>query len=76
MNTDKPNKARELSEAHKPNKIVVKTAYRLNVSILLDLELPPECIAGIDANAELLRIHARKLEAFEIPKKPFATASE
>lgn len=43
-------------------------AFRLDVSTLLDLPLPPECIAGIEANCELLRVHARKVEAFVIPE--------
>jgi hypothetical protein len=43
--------------------------YRLDVSALLNLELPQECLAGIEANIELMRIHARKVEAFEIPEK-------
>ncbi len=41
--------------------------FRLDVSTLLDLQLPPECIAGIEANCELLRHHARKVEAFALP---------
>ena len=43
--------------------------YRLDVSAFLNLELPPECLAGIESNIELMRIHARKVEAFEIPEK-------
>ncbi len=43
--------------------------YRLDVSAFLNLELPQECLAGIEANIELMRIHARKVEAFEIPEK-------
>ncbi len=42
--------------------------YRLDVSTLLDLQVPRECIAGIEANCELLRVHARKVEAFVIPE--------
>ena len=38
--------------------------YRLDVSTLLGLELPTECVPGIEASAELLRHHARKVEAF------------
>ena len=43
--------------------------YCLDVSAFLDLELPQECLAGIEANIELMRIHARKVEAFRIPEK-------
>ncbi len=41
--------------------------YRLDVSTLLELTVPRECIEGIEVNCELLRMHARKVEAFEIP---------
>ena len=37
-----------------------------DVAALLNLELPQECQAGIAVNIELMRIHARKVEAFEI----------
>jgi hypothetical protein len=40
------------------------THFHLNMSTLLGLDLPPECVPGIEANAELLRLHARKVEAF------------
>ena len=43
--------------------------YRLDVSAFLNLELPQECLAGIEANIELMRIHARKVDAFPIPEK-------
>ena len=43
-----------------------------DVAALLNLELPQECQAGIAVNIELMRIHARKVEAFEISE----TASE
>ena len=46
--------------------------FMLDVAVLLNLELPQECQAGIVANIELMRIHARKVEAFEISE----TASE
>ncbi len=39
--------------------------FLLDVEKLLNLELPKECIAGILANMELMRIHARKVEAFD-----------
>ncbi len=42
-------------------------SYRLDVSALLDLQVPKECIEGIEANCELMRIHARQVESFEIP---------
>ena len=38
--------------------------FHLDLSTLLGLELPQECVAGIEASAELLRLHARKVEAF------------
>jgi hypothetical protein len=43
--------------------------YSLDVSAFLNLELPQECLAGIEANIELMRMHARKVEVFEIPEK-------
>jgi len=46
-----------------------RSHYSLDVSAFLNLELPQECLAGIEANIELMRIHARKVEAFEIPEK-------
>ncbi len=52
-----------LAETENPNE---SDPFLLDVTKLLNLELPPECIAGIRANLELMRIHARKLEAFEI----------
>jgi|GEM_PF-3139836 len=39
--------------------------YRLDVTTLLGMELPTECVPGIESSAELLRHHARKVEAFE-----------
>ena len=41
--------------------------FHLDISTLLGLDLPPECTPGIEANAELLRLHARKVEAFVFP---------
>jgi len=41
--------------------------YQLDVATLLDLPIPRECIEGIEANCALLRLHARKVEAFDIP---------
>ena len=38
--------------------------FQLDISILLGLDLPQECVPGIEASAELLRLHARKVEAF------------
>lgn len=43
--------------------------YNLDVTALLNLDVPPDCLAGIEANMELLRIHARKVEAFVSPEK-------
>ncbi len=43
--------------------------YCLDVSAFLNLEFPQECLAGIEANIELMRIHARKVEAFETSEK-------
>jgi hypothetical protein len=34
---------------------------------ILDLQIPDACRAGIDANFELLRQHARVVESFEYP---------
>ncbi len=38
--------------------------YRLDMSTLLGLVVPPECVPGIEASAELLRRHARNVEAY------------
>ena len=35
---------------------------------LLKLELPIECIAGVEANMELMKVHARIVEAFDLSK--------
>lgn len=49
--------------------------YCLDLSAFLNLKLPQECLAGIEANIELMRIHARKVEAFEIPKESIEAES-
>ena len=51
----------------KPEDSKPKDHYRLDVATLLGLELPTECVPGIEASAELLRHHARKVEAFVFP---------
>jgi len=35
---------------------------------VLNLVLPDECIAGVEANMELLKVHARIVEAFDPSK--------
>ncbi len=50
----------------KPDNPIENDPFLLDVTKLLNLEIPQECIAGILANMELMRIHARKVEAFEI----------
>jgi len=44
------------------------TTEHFEILKLLDLELPEACKAGIRTNLEILRIHARKVEAFCIPE--------
>ena len=51
----------------KPEDSCPTPLYRLDISTLLHLDLPQECVPGIEASAELLRHHARKLEAFVYP---------
>ena len=50
----------------KPDNPIENDPFLLDVTKLLNLEIPQECIAGILANMELMRIHARKVEVFEI----------
>ena len=50
--------------------------YQLDVSTLLGLELPMECVPGIEASAELLRHHARKVEAFVFPSNANAHGAD
>ncbi len=50
----------------KPDNPIENDPFLLDVTKLLNLEIPQECIAGILANMELMRFHARKVEAFEI----------
>ncbi len=52
-----------LTKADNPNE---NEPFLLDVKKLLNLVLPNECIVGILANLELMRIHARKVEAFDI----------
>ena len=52
-----------LAKPENPNE---NDPFLLDVTKLLNLELPQACIAGILANMELMRIHARKVEVFEI----------
>jgi len=35
---------------------------------LLNLILPDECVAGVEANMELMKVHARIVEAFDLSK--------
>jgi hypothetical protein len=39
-------------------------SFQIDVSKLLDLRIPEECVAGIEASLELLRNHARILDAY------------
>jgi hypothetical protein len=60
----------------KQNDINPSVKYKLDVSLLLDLPVPQECMEGIEANCELLRMHARKVEAFLIPDEADAEIDE
>ena len=50
--------------------------YRLDVATLLGLELPSECVPGIEASTELLRKHARIVEAFVFPSNANASQAD
>ena len=39
-------------------------SFQIDVSKLLDLRIHEECVAGIEASLELLRNHARILDAY------------
>lgn len=39
-------------------------SFQIDVAKLLDLRIPEECVAGIEASLELLRNHARILDAY------------
>jgi Protein of unknown function (DUF4089) len=40
---------------------------------LLNLMLPSECVAGVEANIEIMKVHARIVEGFDLTKaKPKA----
>lgn len=39
--------------------------FLLDAAALLDLRLPEECKVGVEVNIELMRIHARKVDAFK-----------
>jgi len=39
-------------------------SFQIDVSKLLDLRIPEECVAGIETSLELLRNHARILDAY------------
>ena len=47
-----------------------------NVFGLLNLALPTECVVGVEANMELMKIHARIVEAFDLSKAQNKAASE
>ena len=44
-----------------------KTSQRpFDVFGLLNLVLPRECVAGVEANMELMKVHAQIVEAFDL----------
>ena len=43
---------------------------------LLNLVIPSECVAGVEANMELMKVHARIVEAFDLAKAKHKAVDE
>ncbi|MCY2983482.1 MAG: DUF4089 domain-containing protein [Planctomycetota bacterium] len=50
--------------------------HSFDVFGLLNLVLPSECVAGVEANMELMKVHARIVEAFDLTKATHKASEE